>query len=148
MKALLSHPLFSHTLVRFILAGGVNTAFGLAAYTALALTSLQTWAVVVISNLLGLAFNSMTTGGLVFRDMGLARAPRFVLCYAMVLLGYWFLIDRLSPIVGGRIQAMAIVVLPMTAITYLVQSRFVFRKPVRTEVEPPRAPAKSSIPPR
>ena len=47
----------------------------------------------------------------------------------MVVLIYAVLIDRLAPIAGGRIGAMAIVVIPMTVFTYLVQSRFVFRKP-------------------
>jgi len=137
VKALLSHPLFSHTLVRFILAGGVNSAFGLAVYSALALIhALPTLAVLIITNILGVVFNFLTTGGLVFRDMGMSRIPRFVLCYVVVVLIYAVLIDRLAPFAGGRIGAMAIVVVPMTAFTYLVQSRFVFRRPA-----PPQAKA-------
>ena len=130
MKALFSHPLFSHTLFRFLVAGGVNSAFGLIVYSALALIhALPTLAVLVITNMLGVVFNFLTTGGLVFRDMGLSRIPRFVLCYVVVVLIYAVLIDRLAPFAGGRIGAMAIVVVPMTVFTYLVQSRFVFRKP-------------------
>jgi putative flippase GtrA len=118
----------SHTAVRFLLAGGVNTLFGLAVYSALALTPLPTWAVLVLTNLLGIGFNFLTTGGLVFRDLGLARLPRFVLCYGLVVLIYWVAIKALSPVVGGRIGAMAVVIVPMTALTYLLQSRFVFGK--------------------
>lgn len=121
--------LLSHTLVRFLLAGGVNTLFGLVVYSALALTPLPTWAVLVLTNLAGLLFNFMTTGGLVFRDLGLGRLPRFVLCYGLVVLLYWAAIRALSPVAGGRIGAMAMVIVPMTALTYLLQSRFVFRGP-------------------
>jgi len=122
--------LLSHTLVRFLIAGGVNTLFGLAVYSALALTPLPTWAVLVATNLLGVGFNFVTTGGLVFRDLGLDRLPRFVLCYGLVVLVYWVAIKLLSPVAGGRIGAMAVVIVPMTGLTYLLQSRFVFRRPL------------------
>ena len=121
--------LLSHTLVRFLLAGGINTLFGLVVYSALALTPLPTWAVLVLTNLLGIGFNFITTGGLVFRDLGLDRLPRFVLCYGLVVLIYWVAIKALSPVAGGRIGAMAVVIVPMTALTYLLQSRFVFGRP-------------------
>lgn len=119
--------LFSSRIFRFLVAGGLNTLFGLVVYTVLALTKLPTWAVLVATNAVGVVFNFITTGGLVFRDLGLARIPRFILCYAGVVLTYWLLIDRLSPLAGGRIGAMMIVILPMTVATYFVQSRFVFR---------------------
>lgn len=124
MKALLSH-----TVGRFLLAGAVNTLFGLVVYSALALTSLPTWAVLVLTNLLGIGFNFITTGGLVFRDLDLGRLPRFVLSYGLVVLIYWIVIKALSPVTGGRIGAMAVVIVPMTVLTYLLQSRFVFRRP-------------------
>lgn len=123
MKALLSH-----TPVRFVMAGAVNTLFGLGVYSTLALTFLPTWAVLVLTNLLGIGFNFVTTGGLVFRDLGLDRLPRFVLCYGLVVLLYWVVITVLSPVAGGRIGAMAVVIVPMTILTYLLQSRFVFRR--------------------
>ena len=141
MKALLSH-----TLIRFAIAGCLNTIFGLIVYSALALTPLPTWAVLMLSNLLGMIFNFMTTGGMVFRDLGLRRVPRFVICYGVLFLIYWVLInslsqviwgligtmpliDRLSPTTGGRIGAMAVIVVPMTLLTYLLQSRYVFAAP-------------------
>jgi putative flippase GtrA len=137
VKALVSHPVFSHTLFRFLIAGGVNTLFGLTVYSAFALIhALPTWVVLVITTVLGIIFNFLTTGGLVFRDMGLARIPRFVLCYAVMTPLYAVLIDRLAPFTGGRICAMAIVVIPMTVLNYLLQSRFVFRKPAPAQVEP------------
>lgn len=119
--------LFASRLVRFLFAGGLNTAFGLVVYTALALTALPTLAVVVLSNCIGIAFNFFTSGRMVFRDLSPRRLPRFVLSYGVVILANWLLIVRLSPLVGGRILAMLVIVGPMAALSYLLQSRFVFR---------------------
>lgn len=44
-----------------------------------------------------------------------------------MILANWLLIVCLSPLVGGRLVAMLIIVGPMAAFTYLLQSRFVFR---------------------
>ena len=112
--------------MRFLFAGGLNTLFGTAVYSLLALTALPTWAILAATNAAGLGFNFLTTGGLVFRDLGLARLPRFILVYGLVVALYWVLIDRLSPFAGGRVGAMLIVVLPMTALTYILQARLVF----------------------
>ncbi len=120
--------LFSSTLVRFLFAGGLNTLFGLAVYTGLALTPLPTWLVLIATNVAGLVFNFITTGGLVFRDLGMERVPRFIVCYCVILATYWALLEWLSPLLGGRIGAMAVIIAPMTAATFLLQSRFVFRK--------------------
>ncbi len=118
----------SSRLFRFLLAGGVNTAFGFVTYTIFALTSLPTWFVLIAAFLLGMVFNFFTTGGFVFRDLSPARIPRFLLCYGAILAVYWVLIRQLSPLAGGRIGAMLIIIAPMTAATYFLQSRFVFPK--------------------
>lgn len=117
----------SATLLRFLIAGGVNTGFGLAVYTGLALTPLPTWLVLIVTNVAGLMFNFLTSGGFVFRDLSAGRLPRFLLSYAVILPLYWGLIRWLTPIAGGRIGAMLIIIVPMTGLTYLLQSRFVFR---------------------
>lgn len=119
--------LFESRFVRYLFAGALNTAFGLIVYSVLAATALPTLAVLILSNCAGVAFNFVTTGGMVFRDLGPARLPRFVLTYGLVVLIYWLLISRLSPLVGGRLVAMLIVVAPMTLFTYFLQARFVFR---------------------
>jgi len=120
-------PIFmSIRFVSFLVVGGLNTVFGFAVYSLFALSDLSTWMVLVASNLAGIAFNFVTTGGLVFRDMSLARVPRFLICYGVIFAIYLQLIQWLSPICGGRIWAMTIIVLPMSVLTYFMQSRFVF----------------------
>ena len=112
--------------LRFLLAGGLNTLFGFAVYSLFALSDLSTWMVLIASNLAGIAFNFVTTGGLVFRDMSLTRVPRFLICYGVIFVIYLVLIEWLSPVTGGRIWAMTIIVLPMAVLTYFIQAWFVF----------------------
>ena len=100
--------------------------FGFAVYSLLALSELSTWIVLIIANMAAIAFNFVTTGGLVFRDMSLSRIPRFLLSYGVIFLIYLLLIQWLSPLFGGRIWAMTIIVLPMALLTYFIQSWFVF----------------------
>jgi len=116
----------SSPVVRFVVVGVINTLFGLAAYALLALTPMPTWLVLIGSTLAGIVFNFLTTGGIVFRDLGLACVPRFLLVYGLIYVVYLFLIKSLSPVVGGRTIAMALVVLPVSALSYVLQSRFVF----------------------
>jgi putative flippase GtrA len=118
--------IISIRFMRFLLIGGLNTLFGFAVYSLLALSDLSTWMILIASNLAGLAFNFVTTGGLVFRDMSLARVPRFLVCYGVIFVIYLVIIELLSPFTDGRILAMTIIVLPMAALTYLIQARFVF----------------------
>ncbi|PJM90135.1 hypothetical protein CV044_05720 [Achromobacter ruhlandii] len=116
-------------ILRFLLVGCLNTLFGFAIYTVFALTSLPTWLVLIISNLITLTFNFVTTGSLVFRQRDPRLIPRFLIAYGLVFGIYLGLIHLLSPLVGGRIWAMAIIVLPVAALTYVIQSTFVFRSP-------------------
>ena len=118
--------IFSNRFARFLAVGGLNTLFGFAVYSLLALTNLPTWLVLISSNAAGVAFNFYTTGGLVFRDTNLSRVPRFLISYGVIFGAYLTMIEWLAPIYGGRIWAMAIIVIPMALLTYFIQSRFVF----------------------
>jgi putative flippase GtrA len=116
----------SNRFVRFLVVGGLNTLFGFVIYSLFALTELSTWMVLVVSNIVTITFNFFTTGGLVFREISLTKVPRFLICYGLIFLIYLELIQWLSPIFGGRIWAMTIIVLPMAVLTYFMQSWFVF----------------------
>ena len=119
--------LMSHRFVKFLGVGGLNTLFGFAVYTLFALTELSTFMVLIVSTLASITFNFFTMGGLVFRELGLVRVPRFLISYAVIFIINLELIERLSPVYGGRIWAMAIIVLPMALLSYFIQAWFVFR---------------------
>jgi len=116
----------THRFVRFLFVGGLNALFGFSVYTLFAFSPLPTWIVLIISNVAGISFNFFTTGSLVFRDLSAAKIPRFVLSYAIVFFISLELIRWLSPLVGGRVGAMAVIILPIAVLTYCMQLWFVF----------------------
>ncbi|GGF58982.1 hypothetical protein GCM10007301_18360 [Azorhizobium oxalatiphilum] len=119
---------WNNRIVRYVVVGGLNTLFGFAVYAVLALTSLPTWLILILANVAAISFNFATTGGIVFRDLKAQRIPRFLITYGIIFLTYLTLIEGLSPLVGGRIVAMAIVVLPVSALNYGLQMLFVFNR--------------------
>ncbi len=120
--------LWNSRMVRYVFVGGMNTVFGFAVYALLAPTSLPTWLILIIANVAAISFNFATTGSIVFRDLKLQRIPRFLLIYGIIFLTYLTLIEWLSPMIGGRIMAMAVVVLPVSALNYILQMMFVFKR--------------------
>lgn len=116
----------SNRFVRFLFAGGLNTLFGLAIYSLLALSNWATWLVLIVAQVAATIFSFITTGGIVFQDMRVNVIPRFIISYSLIFIIYLILIQSLSPVCGGRIWAMVIVVAPMAGFTYFIQSHFVF----------------------
>lgn len=115
-------------IVRFLLAGIVNTVFGLSVYAAVDLAGAPIWVALLVGMVAGVTFNFVTMGGYAFRDLSLQHLPRFVLCYAanyMVNLGALHL---LRPFVADAILRQALLTAPMAVFSYLCLSRFVFRR--------------------
>jgi len=74
--------------MRFIVVGFVNTAFGYGVYGLLLRLGVVLPLALLGANVLGILFNFLTTGHLVFRAFAWSRLPRFLLVYvAMWLLG-------------------------------------------------------------
>lgn len=114
--------------LRFLIVGAINTFFGFSVFSALALTELPTWMVLLVSNFIGTLFNFVTTGAIVFKDLDSKKLPRFIIFYIGTYLLYLFSIDLLEPIIGGRILAMAVIVIPMTLLNYLLLKFLIFSK--------------------
>ena len=115
--------------MRFLAAGALNTLFGFVAYTLAILADAAVWVALLSGNLAGVAFNFVTTGGYVFRDLSLKRLPKFLLTYLLIYLVNLGLINLLSPWISNLILAQAIVTLPLALASYLLMARFVFRAP-------------------
>lgn len=123
MKAVLSHR-----FVRYLLVGGLNTLFGLLAYSVFIYFDSPTWVALLGGNVAGVAFNFFTIGGIVFSDLSPYRMPLFVLCYCVIYFINLELIGWLVAFVHGRIVAQAILALPMAALSYLILSNFVYAR--------------------
>jgi putative flippase GtrA len=114
-------------VVRFLLVGGVNSLFGFSVFCGLALLGASDLLAILAGNLAGLVFNFFSTSRLVFRTLALARVPRFVLCYFVMLGLNTILLGWLGPLLDDRILVQAILTAPMAALSYVMMSRWVFR---------------------
>ena len=112
--------------VRFLLVGGLNTAFGYGCFAIFLFFGLHYSVALFLSTVLGVVFNFKTTGVLVFKSSDNRLIFRFVMVYALVYgvnLAGLALFTSLGvvPYIGG-----AILVLPMALLAFLMQKKFVF----------------------
>jgi putative flippase GtrA len=74
----------------------------------------------------GVLFNFVTYGAYAFRDLTLARSPRFVLAYAAVYTLNLALLTAMAALQIDRIGAQAILTVPLAILSYILMKRFVF----------------------
>ena len=124
----LRDALAQRQFLRFLVAGGVNTLFGFGINIGAMLAGAPVWLAMLSGTLAGIAFNFFTHGGYAFRDLSARRLPRYLLGYAVVyaiaLAGF----HALNLFVPGPVTCQVLLVAPMTLLSYLIMSRFVFRK--------------------
>jgi putative flippase GtrA len=111
--------------MRFLVAGGVNTLFGFAVYSACILTGMAVWLALLVGMLSGTVFNFITTGGYVFRDISPPRFPRFVICYFFIYGINLLLIELVSTWLNSKILSQAIITFPLALLSYFMMARFV-----------------------
>lgn len=126
MIAATLRTLRGNRFLRFLVAGAVNTLFGFLVYSAAILFGAAVWLALLCGLVCGTVFNFLTTGGYAFRDLGLGRVPRFVLCYLLIYLLNLRLIEWLSLWVGNPILAQGILTPPVAVLAYVLMARFVF----------------------
>ena len=106
--------------------GGLNTAFGYGVYAGLILVGVPYPVAVFVSTAAGVLFNFKTYGTLVFQSHDNRLLGRFIAVYALIY------VLNLLPLAWARrngvslIAAGAVVALPMAAISFVLNRRFVF----------------------
>ena len=116
------------TFLRFLVAGGINTLFGYAAYSTCILSGAQLWLALLVGMLAGTVFNFFTTGGYAFRQLALSRYPRFVGCYLLVYGVNLLLIRLLSPWVQDKLALQGLLLVPLALLSYVLMARLVFAR--------------------
>ncbi len=114
--------------LKFLFVGALNTIFGILIFGFLTLTSMPTWAILLISNVMGVVFNFFTTGRIVFSEKGYSTIYRFLILNFFIYWMYLFSISILLPFVGNRLLAMLIIIWPITVVNYLLMRDCVFLK--------------------
>lgn len=120
-------------LASFALAGGVNTAFGLLIYAGLVLLGFPVWATVTLSMLGALAFNYLTYGGIVFKDLSWRNFPRFVAFYVFLAGLNTGLLHAMAGLSLGPFLSQAVLALPLAVVSYIGLTILVFPEPKEPE---------------
>lgn len=123
------HPIFINAqLIKFIIVGILNAAFGYTCYYALLWYGLHFSSALLISTIIGVLFNFKSLGLFVFNSSDNYLITKFVTGYVVVyginMAGIQKSIELgLSPEMGG-----ALLILPMAALSFLINKKFVFKK--------------------
>jgi putative flippase GtrA len=104
---------------KFVMVGVLNTAFGYGVFSLLVLLKVDAGISLFASTIMGILFNYMTTGRLVFLARGLGRLPYFVAVYGLTFLfNLWSLKLLLSHGVKPLLaQALLLPVMVVTSFT-------------------------------
>jgi len=117
---------------RFLLAGAVNTLFGLAVYAVCIYAGLPPWLAMLAGTVLGIAFNFLSFGGYAFRDLSVRRLPRFLLSYGLTYFSNLAAFHALSAWVPDPLWCQTLLTPVVAIFSYLAMSNFVFvRRPLR-----------------
>lgn len=114
------------TLIRFLIAGGLNSLFGWLIYSVAILLGAQPWLALIVGVVMGIGFNFATLGGYAFRDMSIHRLPRFVMAYAFIYLVNLLSLTLLRRWIDHPILGQLILTPFMALLSYVVLSRKVF----------------------
>ena len=112
--------------VRFLLVGGLNTAFSYANYAALLYMGVPYAAANLGALLLGMAFSFRTQGRLVFRNSDRRLIFRFAACWGLIWVLNIALIALLIRVGLNAYWAGAVAMLPIAVASYFVQRVVVF----------------------
>jgi putative flippase GtrA len=113
--------------LRFLLIGGINTAFGYGIYSLLIFTGLHYSIAAIISTIAGILFNFHTIGTYVFTSgKNFSKLFRFILVYAI---SYTLNVVSIYALVKAGFNsytAGALLLLPIALIVYFLNKILVF----------------------
>lgn len=116
----------SGRFIRFLLVGGLNTAFGYGVFVACLWLGMHYALAGAISTGLGVLFNFKSTGNLVFRSKGNRNLPRFVAVYAIIYLVNTLAIGVMLKFGIPEWLGALILILPSAILSYVLNRQFVF----------------------
>ena len=113
---------------RFLVVGGINTAFGYGVFTAFILLNVHYTIAALLAQICGVVFNFNTYGMLVFKNKNYGLIFKFIGVYVIT---YFINIGLLKifNIYGiGNIIAEAIILLPVAFLGFFLNKQLVFNK--------------------
>ena len=119
--------LLGDRFVRFLLIGLLNTCVGYGLYVGFLLMGLDPVVAMSVAFCLGVGFNFLSTGRVVFSNTDVLRFPRFVLAYVIVYLANLALLKGLLSLGLDAFAAQALSLPVVVLSTFLILRFFVFR---------------------
>ena len=119
--------LHDRRFVRFLVVGALNTLFGYGVFSLLVLTGLGAGLSLFVATVLGVLFNYVTTGRLVFAARGLGRLPWFVAVYGLTFLINLWSLKGLASAGFSPFLAQALLLPFVTILAFVLNKTFVFR---------------------
>lgn len=113
-------------LARFLVVGVVNTAFGYGVFFTLLRVGLAPTLALAAATVVGVAFNFVTTGRIVFANSDVTRMWRFVLVYAIVFVVNAGLLEGAARLGVTPALAQALLLAPCVALSYWLNRTLVF----------------------
>ena len=124
--ALAPLPLEPARILRFLVVGGLNTLVGYLIFVAIVTLPIPRALAVVVSTVIAVCFNYQSTGKVVFGAGDPAAFKRFIGSYAVLCAVQYVLLEGLIALGFHVYLASAMLLLPMAALAYVIQRRFVF----------------------
>ena len=121
--------LVAHQPLRFLVVGGINTVVGYMLYAIGVIAGLAPEIALIIATSIGVIFNYLTTGALVFNYRSIDRLLPFVLVYGVV---YVLNVVALRLLIGvgvGPLVAQALLVPVAATLSFLSFRKFIFVRP-------------------
>lgn len=110
----------------FLLVGVLNTAFGYAVFAALVWSGMHYSLALLLATVVGIAFNFITTGRLVFGNRHTNVFWRFVAVYGLLYSVNLLALASLRAWGLGPLLGQALLMLPMAVAAFLLNRRYVF----------------------
>lgn len=111
--------------VRFLGVGALNTAFGYLLFAGFVFLGLASGLALGLATAIGVVFNYLTTGRLVFANRDHRRLSRYLGVYAIQFLLNWSALRVLEQSMSPLL-AQLILVGPMAVLSYLMMAKAVF----------------------
>ena len=111
----------------FLLVGGINTLVGYGFFVALHAAGLYPALAVIGATVLGVVFNFLSTGRIVFASSDVSILPRFLAVYVIQCAANIGSLHVLTAIGVQVLVAEALIVGVLAVLTYIAMKRFVFR---------------------
>lgn len=118
--------LMERQFIRFLFVGIINAIFGYGVFAVFLYVGLHYTLALLMATILGVLFNFKSTGALIFKSDNNQLIFRFILCYAFIYFINISGIKILSYVGFSPYVAGAILILPMAALAFVLNKRFVF----------------------